>query len=170
MAGEPGSRQTKHEEGLGIAIGLILAGAVAFWAPHYLQATLGWKTMWYILGGILGTIGMGGGLMEVAELQGRPGLGDWAVAAVFLGATGTLYGLGATGLVSGLGRGGLKLLTVVFGMIAALGFGIGLGKSFAGARRQPPSGDRSASKEVMAGIIALLGFATALVNFLAAGS
>lgn len=170
MASESGSSQTNHEEGLGVAIGLIFAGAVAFWALDYLNATPGWKAMWYILGGILGTIGMGGGLMEVAELHGRPGIGDWGIAAVFLGAAGTLYALGATGLVSGLGRSGLKLLTVVFGMIAALGLGIGVGKSFAGPRNQPLSGDRSISKQVTAGLIAVLGFATAVVNFMAAGS
>lgn len=169
VTSDSGPSKTSHEESLGIAIGLILAGVVAFWAPDYLQPTLGWKAFWYILGGILGTIGMGGALFELSELHGRPGLEDWAVASVFLGAAGMLYALEATGVVAGVWSSGFKILTVVLGMIAALGFGIGLGNSLAGSRPRRDS-DASLPKEIGAGIIALLGFATAILNFLAAGS
>jgi hypothetical protein len=83
-SGAPGEERSSSG-GFGVAAGMIAAALVALWAPTYLGWS-GWsETAWHVAGGILGTIGMGGGLLELSQLQGRRGYDDWGVGAVFIG-------------------------------------------------------------------------------------
>jgi hypothetical protein len=155
-------------DGFGIAIGLVVGAIVCLWAPNYLDATSGWQTFWLVVGGILGLLGLGGALLELAKLRGQRGLDDWGAALVLVGLAAIAGVLENQGIISGLLATSAKYFVIGCLFWAAVGGGRGFARVTL-AKAPKATRRRGDSKPVVLGTLtAAAGLATAIVNFVRA--
>lgn len=162
---------TKEEmpyDGLGIAIGLVVGAIVCLWAPNYLDATGGWQTVWLVLGGILGLLGLGGALLELDKLRGQRGLDDWGAALVLVGLAAIAGVLENQGVISGLLATSAKYFAIGCLFWAAVGGGRGFARVIL-AKAPKATRRRGDSKPLVLGTLtAAAALATAIINFVRA--
>lgn len=153
--------------GLGIGLGLALFGVLCIGLlPGYLGTeTPGWLTFWSVVGGVFGLVGLGGALMEVEKIFGIEGWSELGVVVVLGGLAGIFHVIQVA--VGGAWGTGFRAVVVLLVFIALVGGGIGAGKLVASrrprARREVKEGRRGAA--VLSVVTAVIGLATALVNF-----
>lgn len=157
--------------GLGIGLGLALFGVLCIsFLPDYLGTeTPGWRNFWSVLGGLFGLVGLGGALLELEKVFGIKGWSELGVVVVLGGLAGILHVVQTA--VGGVWGTGLRTVVALLVLIALVGGGVGAGKLVASrtprARREVRESHRGAA--VLSVATALIGLATALVNFFGAG-
>lgn len=155
--------------GFAVAGALLGWAAICFVAPLLLDAHGGVRIPWYIIGFLLGLIGVAGGMTELAKLTQAEFWSDfWVALVLFALAIGAFLAAETWQPPSPL-SGILKAVGLVFGALGFLGLGSGASKAARARRaRGPAATDISRPRSLTAGVLVAIGLLTAALNLFAA--
>jgi hypothetical protein len=158
--------------GLGLGIGFAGAGVLCLWVPEYLGASSGWTTFWFATGAVLALIGVAGSLTELEGRFGKEsGFGYLGASVAVAGVGGVLHLVQARDAVEGSAASALRVAAVCLVLFALTGFGMGLGQLVARQGRGEGEGASGHPIQVAVSLfVAALSLATAILNFMAAGT
>jgi hypothetical protein len=164
-----------------VAMGVVIAAG-----PSFVHPSSGWRLGWYLTAAFFGLLGLGPGLAQLGRLTGHHVVGA-ASTPVFLGGiAGVLYTFVAAEVVHGAAQHVLRIVIIVLLAMAVGVFGDQVGRALSetatdrsgtspvsmSTEPSTPRIERASGtsvERILGLLVALVGLATAVLSFLAAG-